>query len=83
MKAARNALVLAAFLSFGAPLIATGAGKASSTGTRTELLPGRPTTAKGIDPKAISENVKKGTAYLAKLQSPRRRRAKTSGSSPA
>lgn len=68
MKSARYALVLAAFLSFGVPLIATGAGKSSSTGTRTELLPGRPTAAKGIDPKALSENVKKGTAYLAKLQ---------------
>ena len=70
MKAAGNALVLAAFLSFGAPLIATGAGKASSTGTRTEVLPGRPTAAKGIDPKALSENVKKGTAFLAKHQQP-------------
>lgn len=70
MKAARYALVLAAFLSFGVPLIATGAGKTSATGTRTEVLPGRPTAAKGIDPKALSGNVKKGTAFLAKHQQP-------------
>ena len=65
MKAARYALVLAAFLSLGVPLIATGAGR-----TRTELLPSRPAAAKGIDPKPISDNVKKGTAFLAKHQQP-------------
>lgn len=70
MKAARYALVLAAFLSLGVPLIATGAGKTSATGTRTEILPGRPKAAKGIDPKPISDNVKKGTAYLVKHQQP-------------
>lgn len=68
MKSARYALVLVAFLSVGVPLFASGAGKSSSTGTRTEVLPGRPTAAKGIDPKPLSRNVKNGLAFLAKNQ---------------
>ena len=70
MKSVRHALVLVAFLSIGAPIFASGAGKSSSTGTRTEILPGRPTAAKGIDPKPLSKNVKNGLAFLAKNQQP-------------
>lgn len=68
MKAVRYALVLAAFLSLGTPLFVDAAGKSSSTGTRTEILPGRPTAAKGIDPKPLTKNVKSGMKYLASQQ---------------
>lgn len=68
MKAVRYALVLAAFLSVGTPLFVDAAGKSSSTGTRTEILPGRPTVAKGIDPKPLSKNVHSGLKYLASRQ---------------
>ena len=62
MKAARYALVLAAFLSIGTPLLA-------GARTRTEVLPSKgAAVAKGIDPKPLSKNVNKGLSYLVTLQ---------------